>query len=173
METMRCFICIDIPNDIKEKLAKAASRIEGSVSIVNKEMMHITLAFLGNITEEEEKKAEQAIIGLSVKPFYISVHGIKAFEAGSRQIVFAGIEEGSKELAELSNEIRSRLDEKGIGYDKKAFVSHITLARVYGKYSITDANEDFGRFLCNEIKIKKSVLSNKGATHYDLFLARL
>ncbi|MEM0147796.1 MAG: RNA 2',3'-cyclic phosphodiesterase [Candidatus Micrarchaeaceae archaeon] len=173
MEKMRCFICIDLPDNIKGLLANAVANIKGNVKAVEASKMHITLAFMGSITKREEEKAQQALAKLNARAFEIGIFGIKEFASGNRYIIFADINKGKEELIKLSMEVRNGLDAFGLNYDKKAFVPHITLARAKGEYSIENVSNNFGRFVCNEIKIKQSILSSNGPTYFDIFSTKL
>ena len=55
---MRCFIAIDVP--YFDSVASLQRSIEGRVKLVEKENIHITLKFLGEVNEENLKNVEDA-----------------------------------------------------------------------------------------------------------------
>ncbi len=158
---MRCFIAIIVPEDI-------SARIDKAFGLKAKEK-HITLAFLGNITEDDEKKAELALEALSWKCFEITLKGTGSF--GSR-VFFVSVS-NADELSRLANAVRKSLDAFGIGYDKKEFVPHVTIARNAAFAKKANSATDFGSFLCTEIRLRQSIPSPEGYTYKDLFVKRL
>ena len=51
---MRCFIAVDLPDDLREGVVKLQSRLKAvNVKTVKKENLHFTLKFLGEIEEDK------------------------------------------------------------------------------------------------------------------------
>ena len=51
----RLFVAIDIPKELKEKINSELIQPLGEVKKVQKENLHITLAFIGDASESNEK----------------------------------------------------------------------------------------------------------------------
>ena len=121
----RIFIAINLPENIKKKLADYQSKWPNlPARWTKKENLHITLTFLGDTADEElveilkmtKETAEEH------EPFFINLKKIiYGPKKGSPRMVWAEGEK-SKELGKLSAELKS---EGGI-----AHAPHITLARL-------------------------------------------
>ena len=69
---MRLFLAIDIPENLKEEVAKFQEqfKIKG-IKLVEKENLHITVKFLGEV--DEEKLKEILDLDLSIQPIKIKL----------------------------------------------------------------------------------------------------
>ncbi|WP_297417835.1 RNA 2',3'-cyclic phosphodiesterase [Thermococcus sp.] len=171
---MRAFIAIEVGDEVRSNLLKAQERIgtkSAKIKFVERENLHVTLKFLGEIddaTVEEVKKA-LAEIAKRHKKHRVRVKGIGVFPNPNYvRVIWAGVEndEGIKAIAtDVEREMRR------LGFKKeKDFVAHITIGRV--KFvrdklelamALKDlANEDFGEFNVEAIELKKSTLTPKG-----------
>lgn len=87
-----------------------------------KENLHITLAFIGEYGDLE--KVLDAVSKVSFSPFNLTLDGLGNFQ----DTYWLGTKK-SPELAGLAAKIRSSLAGSDIPYDRKRFMSHITLMR--------------------------------------------
>ncbi len=85
--TMRAFIALEINDDaVKKKIEDIKgvfSRVEGKLKFVERENVHITLKFLGDITEETARDIYKVIQELDTIPaggFDVAVHGLGTFD---------------------------------------------------------------------------------------------
>lgn len=164
---LRLFIAIELPEDIKEELIKIEGVLKpyiSNVKWVEKENLHITLRFLGEITEERLKDIEEAVgeIANSYSPFYISLSGIGTFP----YVIWVGIDEGKETLTEIAYKSEGALIKKGFPPADKAFSPHITLGRLKKSAGKTP-KEDFKplRFLADSITIMQSTLFSNGPVY--------
>lgn len=169
----RVFLAIKIPEEISEKIydfiIKNVSRIEG-IKPVEKENLHITLKFFGEIREEEINRISIKIKeGLkNSKPFKVNIKGIGVFpEPDNPRVIWIGTI--SDEIYTLKVKIDEVLEK--IGFEKERnFVSHITIGRVkkakspekIKKILKDSANIDFGEFTATKITFFESILTPKG-----------
>lgn len=170
---MRAFISIDLPDELKEKLASFQEELKKKDILkgkfVEKENLHLALKFLGEISEQEANKISEVLEELckKQKAFILSLKGIGAFPSESYvRVCWIGIDKGSYEIKELSKKINKAIGSK----EENEFIGHITLARVkavldkkklaelFEKYR----NAEFGRFEVRSIKLMKSELTEKG-----------
>ncbi|MDO8429904.1 MAG: RNA 2',3'-cyclic phosphodiesterase [bacterium] len=121
----RIFIAINLPENIKKKLADYQSKWPDlPARWTRQENLHITLAFLGDTTDEELLEVLETTKEAAEKhePFFINLKKITYGPPnGSPRMVWAEGEK-SEELAKLSAELNI---EQGKGY-----TPHITLARL-------------------------------------------
>jgi 2'-5' RNA ligase len=180
---MRAFIAVACPPEAKEKLAEAVERIGplGDLRVVEKENIHITLRFLGDV---EESRLEELINALSTvkKPgFEVCIKGLGAFPgSGSPRVLWAGAEKGDKELKELHEAVDSAIAPLGYAREER-FSSHYTIARVKYlrnkegmKELLTEYKETvFGCFNVDSFYLMKSVLQRSGPSYSEINRFRL
>ncbi len=122
---MRLFIAIQLNRKMKNALTGIQDHMrEAGVrgNFTKRENLHITLAFIGEYPDKDE--VIDVMEGIGFEPFRISLDGLGSF--GS--LWWAGIG-GSRDLANLANQLRRALAAAGIPYDRKKFSPHITLIR--------------------------------------------
>ena len=125
--------------------------------------LHLTLAFLGE--SDKTKIISQAMSCVKFAPFELEMSDMGAFG----DILWIGAGKNS-ELYDLAKDLRTRLDSYGIGYDRKKFVPHITIARdARGNRKDTPAPD--GNMTVNKISLMKSELINGKRVYTEIFSA--
>lgn len=123
---MRCFIAIDITDDIKDKLLDIQEEISktGKYNFVGRDAMHLTVKFLGDVINVEEIQTKLRSIRFT--SFDMNVEGLGFFQNnGNPTVIWSSVKtEGNLELL---NEIIN--DTLGTTEDRK-YSPHLTLARV-------------------------------------------
>ena len=79
---MRLFIAIEIPEDIKEYLAKIQEEIDDTLAkirFVNKNQIHLTLKFLGEVQPNNAEKTKDILKKIALSPFSVNLSGIGVF----------------------------------------------------------------------------------------------
>lgn len=182
----RIFIAINLPLEIKEKLASYSKKwpeLGSAVKWVKKENLHITLFFLGYLNEEQIAKVCE-IVREAVKrckPFSIA---LKKVSYGPNQkmpprLIWAQSEK-SKELLNIQNNLKKSFLESSISFLKEKedrdFIPHITLGRVKSfqwqriePEERPEIDEDIDlSFEVNSIEIMESRLKRGGAEYIIL-----
>jgi 2'-5' RNA ligase len=130
---MRAFIAVACPPEVKAQLAQAADRLKpvGDLRVVGEENIHLTLRFLGEISEKQVESVVCALGGIKKDGgFVVCIKGLGAFpNPGGARVLWAGVERGDKELRELHNAVDGALLPLGFAGEER-FSSHYTLARV-------------------------------------------
>jgi len=182
VEEIRSFIAIDIPEPLRanmEELQRGLKRADADVRWVRPEGIHLTLKFLGSISEEDVEKLALVIrpVISSWAPFELRIQGLGCFPSSRNpRIVWVGIERGSVEASSLQKAIENQAIEVGFAPEARAFKPHLTLGRVRsskGKGSLTQAIEnhrdvEIGSFWANEVHLFKSELKPSGAIYKKL-----
>ena len=177
---MRAFIAIEIPEDVRAKLAQVSENLEKSGLIygtfVNKDNIHLTLKFLWNeIGEEDIEKIKKAFLNFKFKPFESKVKGVGFFPSDQYvKIVWAGVE--GKELEELEKNVGIILNELKIKTsDDFEFHGHLTIARIKEvknkelfQERIRQINIKPMNFNVNSIHLFKSELTSRGPIYKKL-----
>jgi RNA 2',3'-cyclic 3'-phosphodiesterase len=138
---------------------------------------HLTLLFLGEVTNERVGTIEQALlpVGARLAPFDLTLEGVGAFPSAERpRVVWVGATVGASELGRLAREVRSALAGEAAASREDPFVPHLTLLRVRSPLDRRRADELLRgqvsppgprRVRVAEFVLKESVLSARGATH--------
>jgi 2'-5' RNA ligase len=127
----RLFIGIPLSAPLKKRLSALASKFEGEAFLpVRPENYHVTLLFLGFVSEEDLYEISQKI-GEAVEgnePFEIRFSGITAVDDPEDPKQFWLLGEASEELREL----REKLEKSFQSFirEKKSFRPHVTVFRV-------------------------------------------
>ena len=133
---MRLFIAIELSPQIRDTLAQIQSHLKyaaADVKWVEKDNIHLTLKFLGEIAEEKAEKIKAILdeIGSQIRPFEISLKEIGVFpKIEYPRIIWVGIDKGALEAKELAERIDGELSKIGFQLESRPFASHLTIGRV-------------------------------------------
>lgn len=170
---MRAFIAVECPDELQEKLTLIQNefKVFGIMKLVEAENIHMTLRFIGEVEEEIAEKITASLEALKeMKKFKVSVKSVGAFPKPEYiKVLWAGVEEGVKELEIIKDLIENIMIDSGFEKDTR-FHPHFTLARVRSidnKDGITDylksnTNRYFGEFEVSRILLMKSELQPAG-----------
>jgi 2'-5' RNA ligase len=176
---MRTFIAIELTPEIKSKLEHLVQRLAPltrNVRWVRPEGMHLTLKFLGEISEAQAGRVK-ALLEPCFRGkihFDLSVKGTGWFPPGSRspRVLWVGLE-GGPELAELQASCESALAGEGFPREERDFHPHLTLGRVRSPQGLRPVleeldkskDEEFGRMTVTRIAFYQSRLKPGGAEY--------
>ncbi len=130
---MRTFISIELPEDIKKEIFDEYKKISnyGFVvgNFVEKNNLHLTLKFLGDISEEEINKVKEKLSKIKFEKFEIKTGEIGFFPS-DKYVKVIWISLDSDNIKKLKDEIETSLFELGITKEEREFSSHVTIARI-------------------------------------------
>lgn len=169
----RLFVGVPAPEDLELSGVRNALEKRGdNVKLVDPELYHVTIAFLGDTPEAEVDAILDAMDdGAEGLPAHEGqAQGLGAFPSAKRAaVVWAGI--ADTELDRLARDVRDALTERGIEYDDRHdFHPHLTVARLRNKRNITqlvDPHEAtaFGAFPVDRVRLYESTLTPDGAVY--------
>ena len=173
---MRVFIAVEISDiDILKKIQRFQESLQINAKPTKINQIHFTLQFLGEIDEEKCEKVKNMLRIITFSQFNLSLKEVGGFpNLKNPRIIWIGIDKkGAEKLVEITNEIEIKLTTLGFEKNKK-FKPHLTIFRV--KHKIDDISLrmkehetiEFGTQIITKIKLKKSVLTPKGAEYSDL-----
>jgi 2'-5' RNA ligase len=179
---MRAFIAIELSPEVKESLARIQSHLKYSgadVKWIEKESIHLTLKFLGDITEEKRKEIELILdeTGRSTKPFEISIKDIGAFpNINYPRVIWVGLDKGAVESKTLAEKISEELLKISFQKEPRPFAPHLTIGRVRSPKNKEALKEKIGTCqmpiskpqLISSVLLFESKLSSKGPTYTKL-----
>ena len=134
-ELIRSFIAVAIPPESSEAIRRAQQRLkeaDGGWKWVDADNFHITLKFLGDVQRDKLDSLWQGVTGAleGALAFTAKFRGVGVFPNPSRaRVVWAGIEHGATELAELAARIEEAGVRHGFEREKRPFRAHLTLGR--------------------------------------------
>jgi 2'-5' RNA ligase len=132
---MRLFVAVNLPSEIRERLAAAQDRLrraQADVSWVRAENIHVTLKFLGETEEKRLDRIRPALheVTRAGAPFPMEVSGVGSFGGRIPQVVYVGVGKGAEPLTELAGRIEAALGGVGFPKERRGFTAHLTLGRV-------------------------------------------
>ena len=127
---MRLFIAINFDEDTKQQLLAVQSRLRESArgNFSRPENLHLTLAFLGELSPDCIPELQQTMVETGMKSLTFSFTHIGRFHWREGDLWWIGLEKNSQ-LEELQGQLCQKLKNKGFSVDSKKFTPHITLAR--------------------------------------------
>lgn len=166
----RLFIAIDLPDFVKDQLAEIQRFPVPGARRVQRQQMHLTLHFIGEVDKDVMNQIQQAMISFRHDPFEMVLEGVGYFPPrGKPRVLWAGIPENAA-LLTLHQTTGAALADIGLPSDDKAYQPHITLSRLRitpPRKAIQEFTEKFKDFRTVPFRIEtfilySSVLSSKG-----------
>ena len=133
---IRTFLCFPVPSEVRSKKNMLYSTLEGSPAQINwvkNENLHLTLKFLGYITESQIPKIIDVLKGITIKynPFQLSINRTGCLPKKERpRTLFLDLEGNINILRDLYENIEDELEKIDIPKDRNDFFPHITLAKI-------------------------------------------
>ncbi len=147
---MRAFIAITPPDALRFAFAAAQQELAASgadVAWVAPANLHVTLKFLGDITEPQREaisRTLQAIATLTA-PFTLQAVGVGAFpSAHAPRVVWVGLEDAEGQLARMAALIEREARILTLPSEEHSFSAHVTLGRVRSSRGRTALAERLG-----------------------------
>lgn len=136
---MRCFIAIDIDEQIRKALAGLQDELRGKADIkrsdakwVNPETIHLTLKFLGEIKDEQAVDVCNITRDVASRheSFDLDVELVGHFGGRSARVLWVGIGHNCDNLLQLQEDLEQYLDLAGWPRETRNFSGHLTLCRI-------------------------------------------
>ena len=125
----RLFVSIELPETIRERLTELDPHMRG-VRWLEPRQMHLTLAFLGNVSTEIQERLSEKLRAISWKPFFLQLVGLGTFPTkGWPKIIWIGVGTGHPHLFQLHKRVQEALLAVGLEPDLRSFHPHVTLGR--------------------------------------------
>lgn len=126
----RLFVGLEIPEDLRERLALVKGPLPGA-RWVRPEDMHITLRFAGDVDNRVADELAGFLADIDVEPFEVRVTGLDAFGGREPRTIHAQVD-GGEPLERLQRATERAARSAGLGPETRGFSPHITLARLRG-----------------------------------------
>lgn len=176
---MRCFVAVDVEEGLKDSIINLQKQLAGfDAKLVEKENLHFTLKFLGEVDPKRLEEAKDRIkrIAGGFGPFEIDVHGVGAFPSLNYvHVVWIG----AGKLFDLQKAVDGCLADM-FGREKE-ITPHLTIARIRsarnkaGLKAFVEKHKEMemGRMTVKDLRLKKSTLTRSGPVYEDIEVFRL
>lgn len=183
----RLFVAISLPGRVRKVLVNVQGKLKREaggekIKWVEKENLHQSIVFLGQIEEKSLKKVEAAIKDLAInRIFTLNLTKIGFFPDNKRiRVIWVGLGGETEKLSSCYHQLRVNLGKANIDFDSR-FSPHITLGRVrfskgkvsFSKEVIEDINGTifaYGTsFIVDKIVLFKSKLTPSGPIYTPVF----
>ena len=134
---MRLFLAIDLPPEVRDAIAEVQERSRRSCPgwrWVRAEGIHLTLRFLGEVTQADEARQREAWrrAVASHPRIRFEVGGLGVFPGGGRpRVLWLGVKDASPagDLEALAEALEDTARKLGFEPEERPFRAHLTLAR--------------------------------------------
>lgn len=170
MSRHRLFVALRPPQEIRQHLLAIMSGVAG-VHWQSDEQLHITLRFIGEVDYHQAQDIAAALGSVHAAAPELRLSGVGQFDKlGRPNALWAGI--GPAEpLAALHRKINQLLARVGIPPETRAYLPHITLARM-GRYAgpldgFLAAHSDLTSppFRCDHVILYESEMTRSGSAY--------
>ncbi|MEA1885166.1 MAG: RNA 2',3'-cyclic phosphodiesterase [Thermotogota bacterium] len=162
---MRCFIALGVGENVKQQCHThivALKKIGFHAKWVEQENLHITLFFLGEISEDLMKRTAEFLKNISFDHFPLMINRIGYFEKYSKPTaVWLGLKK-SDPLQQLYSKMKTELEAICNQSFGKKFLPHLTLGRI--KKSPNDWKDKIKTIIVKKVMLGDIVLSLKSST---------
>lgn len=174
---MRAFVALELPEAFADEtgaLARGLAAVcEGRFPPA--ESRHLTLAFLGEVGEAEARSTMAALDAAcaGTGPVPLAAAGLGAFGRARDATLWLGVEKDPQLMA-LASRVRAELLARGLAFDEKPFLPHVTLARRARVPRGTLPDLAFPRpDEARRVTLFRSVLAPDGARYKPLYTVEL
>lgn len=180
---IRSFVAAPVPSPLADSIGRFVQGVEkGTRGIrwVRPEGIHITLRFLGGVTEEVLKEVSTRLKQLEreATPIRLAVRGVGFFpNASSPRIAWVGLEGELDRLAALKGRVAEAVRGLDVAPEEgRAFRPHLTIGRIRDPHQVSGLDTvleeavgvDFGAFVIDHLVLFKSELTPGGARYTNL-----
>ena len=174
---MRIFIALDIPAEIRARLTEYMERARSyapEARWARVEGLHVTLKFVGHVSDERVEQIKAALASIKTAPFVVRFEGVGFFpNPKAARVFWAGVD-GGNELPQLASAIDAALEKLGVERETKPYHPHLTLARTSARPLrelqplLADSPPQFGTMTAREFFLYQSQPQRGGSKYTKL-----
>jgi 2'-5' RNA ligase len=141
--------------------------------LAERENLHLTLKFLGDISEEQAEKVKEMLGKVKFGKFSVKLANVGVFDKKIIRIIWVALE--AKELFDVQKEIDNSL--KDLFAEEERFMGHVTIARpkfvkdkekLIGKLKSLKVSDK--SYAIDKISFKRSELTKSGPIYENLLV---
>lgn len=177
---MRAFVALEIDSPVLDSLHSVQEELVATgadLKPVERENIHFTVKFLGEISQAESAEVDVLLGRLSLKGGTVEVRGVGAFPSSTQpSVVWAGVApEHESVIMPIARSVLETLQKYG-EVDRRPYRPHATIARVRSRDRnrplteciSSNSNRSFGLTAMKSLKLKSSVLTPRGPIYSDI-----
>ena len=124
----RLFFALWPDPETRTKLDKVAQQVKNEkFRLVKKSNLHITLEFLGEVTDEDQQALIEKAAKIHAEPFDLELSRIGWWQKPA--ILWIGTTDMPKPLLNLVKSIKKCVKQQGLKTDQREYKPHVTIAR--------------------------------------------
>ena len=126
---VRLFVALELPPAMRDALLAAMGGVSGA-RWQRDDQLHLTLRFIGDVDRHQATDIAAALDGVRVEPLQLALGAPGSFDRRGRiDSLWVGVTPGET-VAALAQRVNQALQRVGIPTESRAFVPHITVARL-------------------------------------------
>lgn len=164
MKTRRLFFALWPTDQVRHAIVETFSQLPPSVEgrIMQPHNLHVTLHFVGSVTNEIKDCMHTAAQTISSEPFECHLDQFGSFRRA--RILWMGCQNVSVELRQLHNKLGVTLENCGYQTEKRIFSPHVTLKRKCVS-PFTNQTGFSIPWLVNEFVLVESLIDKQGVNY--------
>jgi len=142
---IRSFLAFELPPEIRGQIGtvyKELQKIRMPVRWVKEENIHLTMVFLGSVSEDaiDEIKEKVPLVVKRFSTIRTMLNGVGVFPHWRKpRVIWVGLDGEVEKLSNLRDELQAELKVFGLREEKRPFRPHLTIGRFKG---IVDRDEE-------------------------------
>ena len=149
---LRLFVGIEFPPELKLRLSLLCTGALPGARWVDPGNLHLTLRFIGEISESQAADVDEALARLKARPFTLQLAGAGVFGGNRPHALWVGVERDAG-LVKLRDKVEQALIRTGLPPEQRKFAPHVTLARLRDA-----APQQLGAFLAAHARFRADPL---------------
>jgi len=168
----RIFIAINLPDQVKQELVQYISKIKKinsshNFKYVKPQGMHLTLHFLGYLTDEQINQTKVALAKATQdkNKFYLETNQLDGFPNLNRsRVVYIDCIGNIEQALNIQNSIELELEKLDLETENRPWKAHLTLCRIKNneRFKLPDFEPPKLEFEVKAIDLMKSKLTSRG-----------
>jgi 2'-5' RNA ligase len=161
----RLFTGIELPEDIVRRLSMLRAGLNGA-SWIDPENYHITMRFVGDISDEDACHFADALADIHFDSFEMELSGLGSFGGNKPRSLWAAVKP-SPALALLQKGHERAARRAGLPPETRNFVPHVTLARLrnVSPFAAAEYLARHGGFFAAPFPVSRFVLFSSRPNH--------
>jgi 2'-5' RNA ligase len=187
MEKLRAFVAFSISDALRKRLGEIQTKIGQNMPHLRASKpqgIHITLSFLGDITQNQVYKIGEAMEAVCAKhePMDFLCRKVGGFpDMEKPRVLWAGMDGDTDKMQAFHKDLTQVLKSIGMATENQPFTPHLTLFRLKQQKQMgalrkrikSLSQESFGPIHCDTLILYRSNLAPEGATYTKLKMVAL
>ena len=159
----RLFFALWPDNKTQSSLYHVARQFKNEkVRLVKKSNLHITLEFLGQVSEYDQRQLIEKSNHIQVEPFELELTSIGWWKKPG--VLWIGPQHIPQSLTNLVESIKQIVEQQGLETDKRSYKPHITIARKVKQDQLPEQSIDI-RWQVNSFALIESKSTDMGGVY--------